>query len=113
MAALPAVGQDEHHRARRWDVLVLGSGVASLVAAARLGIAGYRVLVIEEDRAKTLHPALREPFCLTGVRDHGVLDTLLRDLKIPLIDQRRVADERVAMQLVSPKVRRRSDARFV
>jgi len=105
MAGLPAVTASEHHRARRWDALILGSGTASLVAAIRLGLAGHRCLVVEEKRARALHPALREPFCLTGVRDEGVLDTLLRDLKIPLIDQRRIADERVTLQVVSPKTR--------
>lgn len=105
MSGLPAVTQAEHHRARRWDAIVLGSGIASLVAAARLGLAGQRVLVIEEDRARALHPSLREPFFLAGLRDQGVLDALLRDLKIPLIDQRRIENERVALQLVSPKSR--------
>jgi hypothetical protein len=105
MSGLPAVTQAEHHRARRWDALVLGSGIPSLVAAVRLGLAGHRVLVVEEDRARDLHPALRAPFFLAGVRDQGVLDTLLRDLKIPLIDQRRIENERVAMQVVSPKIR--------
>jgi hypothetical protein len=105
MAGLPAVTHSEHHRARRWDALVLGSGLPSLVAAIRLGLAGHRTLVVEEDRARALHPALREPFCLSGVRDEGVVDSLLRELKIPLIDQRRIADERVALQVVSPKAR--------
>jgi len=105
MSGLPAVTQAEHHRARRWDALVLGSGLASLVAAIRLGLRGHQVLVIEEDRARNLHPALREPFMMAGVRDQGVLDNLLRDLKIPLIDQRRIANERVALQVVSPKAR--------
>jgi len=105
MAGLPPVTHEEHHRARRWDALVLGSGISSLVAAIRLGLAGHRALVVEEDRARALHPALREPFCLTGVRDEGVVDKLLRDIKIPLIDQRRIADERVALQVVSPKAR--------
>ncbi len=105
MSGLPPVTQAEHHRARRWDVLVLGSGIPSLVTAIRLGLAGHRSLVVEEDRARAQHPALREPFCMTGVRDGGVVDTLLRDLKIPLIDQRRIADERVALQVVSPKMR--------
>ncbi len=105
MAGLPALPQAEHHRARRWDAIVLGSGISSLVAAIRLGLAGHRTLVVEEDRTAALHPALREPFCLTGVRDEGVVDLLLRDLKVPLIDQRRIANERVALQVVSPKVR--------
>ncbi len=105
MAGLPALPQAEHHRARRWDVIVLGSGLASLVTAIRLGLAGHRPLVVEEDRTSALHPALREPFCLSGVRDEGVVDVLLRDLKVPLIDQRRIADERVALQVVSPKAR--------
>jgi hypothetical protein len=105
MSGLPAVSNAERFRARRWDVLILGSGLPSLVAAARLGMAGHRVLVVEEDAARALHPAMREPFYLAGSRDQGVLDALVRELKIPLIDQRRIESERLAYQVVSPKFR--------
>lgn len=105
MSGLPPVDGAERLRARRWDAIVLGSGAAAQVAAARLGAAGHRVLVVEEDAARAAHPALREPFFLTGARDGGVLDACLRELAIPLIDQRRIAAERLAYQLISPKFR--------
>jgi hypothetical protein len=105
MSGLSPVAGAERLRARRWDAIVLGSGVAAMVASARLGAAGHRVLVVEEDAARALHPALREPFFLTGARDGGVLDACLRELNIPLIDQRRILAERLAYQLISPKFR--------
>jgi len=105
MGRLPPVAGAERLRARRWDALVLGSNIPALVAAARLGAAGQRVLVVEEDAARALHPALREPFFLTGARDGGVLDACLRTLNIPLIDQRRIASEPLAYQVISPKFR--------
>jgi hypothetical protein len=105
MSGLSPIESAERLRARRWDAIVLGSGTAALVAAARLGAAGHRVLVVEEDAARAQHPALREPFFLTGARDGGVLDACLRELNIPLIDQRRIGAERLAYQLISPKFR--------
>lgn len=105
MAGLRPATDVQRLRARRWDAVVLGTSLSGLVAAARLGAAGHRVLVIEEDAARGLHPALREPFFLTGARDAGVLDTCLRELNIPLIDQRRLAPERLAYQVISPKLR--------
>jgi len=105
MSRLPPVAGAERLRARRWDALVLGSNIPALVTAARLGAAGQRVLVVEEDAARALHPALREPFFLAGARDGGVLDHCLRALNIPLIDQRRIASEPLAYQILSPKFR--------
>lgn len=105
MPRLGRVSNTARLRARRWDVIVLGSGLAALVAAARLGAANQRVLVVEEDAARAQHPALREPFLLSGWRDQGVLDLTLRTLGIPLIDQRRIQSERLAYQVVSPKWR--------
>jgi hypothetical protein len=105
MTSLPAVTGAERLRARRWDALVLGSNLTALVAAARLGAAGHRVLVIEEDANRALFPGLREPFFLAGARDGGVMDACLRELSIPLIDQRRVGAERLAYQVISDKFR--------
>ncbi len=105
MASLPSVTEAERLKARRWDVLVLGSNIPALVAAARLGAAGHRVLVVEEDAARALHPALREPFFLAGARDGGGVDACLRALNIPLIDQRRISPERLAYQVISPAFR--------
>lgn len=105
MAGLRPVTDVQRLRARRWDAIVLGTGITGLVAAARLGAAGHRVLVIEEDAARGLPPALREPFFLAGARDAGVVDACLRELNIPLIDQRRLAEERLAYQVTSSKLR--------
>ncbi len=105
MQGFAPVSDVERLRTRRWDAIVLGSGIASLVAAARIGAAGHRVLVVEEAAARAQHPALREPFFLGGSRDGGVLDACLRTLNVPLIEQRRIAPERLAYQVVSSKLR--------
>ena len=59
MVEIPTLDPSEAPRARRWDALVLGSGVAALVAAARISAAGQRVLVVEEEARATLAPALK------------------------------------------------------
>jgi hypothetical protein len=91
-------------RARRWDVVVLGSGVAALIAAARLSLAGRRTLVVEEGAARDSFPGLREPFLLSGAQG-GVLDACLRELRIPLIDRRRIVPQRLAYQLIGDDLR--------
>ena len=105
MTSLRTVAPSQGLRARRWDVIVLGSGLAGLVAAARLGIAGQRVLVVEEAGVRGAFPGLREPFFLAGARDGGLLEACLRGLKLPLIDRRRIQAERLAYQLVGPDLR--------
>ncbi|MCH2186151.1 hypothetical protein MK280_09790, partial [Myxococcota bacterium] len=105
MAGLRPAANVQQLRARRWDAIVLGSSLYGLVAAARLGAAGQRVLVVEEERAQALHPALREPFFLAGTRDEGVLDACLRELHIPLIDRRRISPEPLAWQLIGDDFR--------
>ena len=42
MAGLRSVTVDASHRARRWDAIVLGSGIPALVTAARLGMHDQR-----------------------------------------------------------------------
>jgi len=105
MRRLARVTDTARLRARRWDAIVLGSGVSALVTAARLGGRGQRVLVVEEDAARALHPALREPFFLAGSRDGGVLDGCIRELSIPLLDRRRLGAERLAYQVTGPELR--------
>ncbi|MAI77485.1 MAG: hypothetical protein CL917_00930 [Deltaproteobacteria bacterium] len=105
MVKLGRVSDAARLRARRWDAIVLGSGISALVAAVRLGTANKRVLVVEEDAARAQHPALREPFFLSGLRDEGALHSAFRSLNIPLIDRRRITPERLAYQVVSPKWR--------
>ena len=73
MAGLRTVSREERLGGRRWDAVLVGSGISSLVAAIRLGMDGHRVLVVEEERARDAFPALREPFFLAGAREHGLL----------------------------------------
>ncbi len=105
MTSLPVATRDEGVRARRWDAVLLGSGVASLVAAARMGMAGHRVLVVEEEAASRAFPGLREPFFLGGALDGGALDACLRELTLPLIERRRIAAEPLAYQIVGRDLR--------
>ena len=60
-----------HHRARRWDVVVLGGALPGLVAAVRRGMAQLRVLVVEEESAARAPVLSREPFFLTGGGSDG------------------------------------------
>jgi hypothetical protein len=94
-----------HARARRWDAVVLGGALPGLVAAARLCLAGHRVLVVEEEAAARLPPVLREPFLLTGAQSGGILAAVLRELSVPLIDQRRIETDPLAFQVVLPEAR--------
>ena len=105
MAEISTLDSSEAPRARRWDALIIGSGISALVAAARIGAAGQRVLVVEEEARTKLPPAAREPFFLAGLRDEGVLDACLRKLAVPLIDRRRLATERLAYQIAADPFR--------
>ena len=99
MRGLPSIGRRERKRTRRWDVVILGGALPGLVAAVVLGMRGLRVLVLEEAAAARRHPALREPFFMTGAGRDSLLGACLRALGVPLIDQRRIETEPVALQL--------------
>ncbi len=105
MVEIPELDSREAPRARRWDAVVLGSGIRAMVAAARISAAGHRVLVVEESARSALPAALREPFFLGGLRDGGVLDACLRLLTVPLIDRRRIEPERLAYQIAADPYR--------
>ncbi len=105
MRGLRAVSRSEGLGARRWDVIIVGSGLCGIVAASRLGMAGQRVLVVEEEEAHAAFAGLREPFLLTGMRDKGLVDTCLRELTLPLIERRRIESQEIAVQLVGPDLR--------
>ena len=98
--ARPAVPK----RARRWDAVVLGSALPGLVAAARLAVAGQRVLILEEQAAAEIPGPAREPFFLAGARG-GVLEACLRELNLPLIERRALEPDPVALQVVLPDAR--------
>jgi hypothetical protein len=92
-------------RARRWDVLVLGGALAGLAAAVRLGRAGLRVCVVEEDEAARQASFLREPFYLSGLAGEGPLDRALRELGLPRIERRDLTVDPVAFQVLLPGAR--------
>ncbi len=92
-------------RARRWDVVVFGGALPGLVAAARLGLDGLRVLVLEEEAATRVYPGLREPFLITGSATGGVLDSCLKALTVPLIERRKLEADAISFQVVLPEVR--------
>ena len=104
MPELPSSGRS-HLRARRWDVVMLGGALPGLVAAARLCLAGKRVLVVEEAAASRLFEPLREPFLLTGAISGGLLAGVLRDLGVALIELRRLEQSPCAFQVVLPHAR--------
>ena len=105
MSTLASVADGAEAHARRWDAVVLGSGISALVAAARIGSVGHRVLVVEEEAGRQLFPGLREPFFLAGARPGGVLNTCLRELTIPLIDRRRISSTPLSYQVIGPDFR--------
>jgi hypothetical protein len=105
MAALPRIAAADVHRVRRFDAVVLGSALPGLVAAIRIAQRGARVLVVEEEAAARAHPGLREPFLLWDAEPTGVLGACLRALAAPLIEQRRLASDEHALQLVLPNAR--------
>lgn len=105
MASLPRIAAADIHRVRRFDAVVLGGALPGLVAAIRLAQRGARVLVVEEEAAARAHPGWREPFLLWDAEPGGVLGSCLRALAVPLIDQRRLVADDMALQLVTPHAR--------
>jgi len=89
----------------RSDVLVLGSSLGGLVAATYLARSGLRTVLIEEDSLAKRPPLLREPFALSGLASEGPGHRVLRELALPLIEQRRVAQRPVALQVLLPDAR--------
>lgn len=92
-------------RARRWDVLVLGSALGGLAAAVRLGRAGLRVCVVEEEAAARAPGFVREPFLLPGITGGGPLDRALRELGLPRIERRDLEPQAVSFQVLLPEAR--------
>lgn len=94
-----------HLRARRWDVLVLGSALPGLVAAARFAMNGLRVLVAEEETTARCPALLREPFLLPGGFSDGIVDACLRSLGVSLLERRSLVRDEVAYQVILPDAR--------
>src|SRR5258706_3021594 len=89
----------------RSDVLVIGSSLGGLVAATYLARSGLRTVLIEEDALAKRPPLLREPFALSGLEIDGPAHRVFRELALPLIEQRRVAQRSVALQVLLPRAR--------
>jgi hypothetical protein len=98
-------GPRSRTRARRWDVVVLGSALPGLIAAVRLAMGRLRVLLVEEEASARLPVPVREPFFLAGAAPGGVLDACLRALTLPLIDRRRLQPHPIAYQVILPEAR--------
>ncbi|MFI5317870.1 MAG: hypothetical protein ACHQ6T_19385 [Myxococcota bacterium] len=89
----------------RSDVLVIGSSLGGLVAATYLARSGLRTVLLEEESLAKRPPLLREPFVLSGLEQEGPAHRVLRELALPLIEQRRVAQRSVALQVLLPHAR--------
>jgi len=105
MKSIALDGPDGRLRARRWDVVVLGTALPGLVAAVRLGMAGARVLVVAEDAAAKTAPLLLEPFYLAGARAEGVLQQCLTALGVPPIERRGADRSELSYQVLLPGAR--------
>jgi hypothetical protein len=89
----------------RSDVLVLGGTLSGLVAATYLARTGLRVVLVEES-AQLKRPALlREPFLLPGLASEGCLGRVLRELALPLLEQREFGQDAISLQAVLPDAR--------
>ncbi len=105
MKHLPKAQTTPTSRIRRWDAVVLGSSLPGLVAAVRLGMHGGRVLVLEEKTAGARPDCLREPWWTSGVEKGSVFGACLRELRVPLIDQRRFEPEPLSFRMILPDAR--------
>ena len=90
---------------QRSDVLVLGSSLGGLVAATYLARAGLRVVLVEEECLAKRPPLLREPFALSGLESDGPTQRVMRELALPLIEQRRIEQREVSLQVLLPRAR--------
>jgi hypothetical protein len=62
-------------------------------------------MVLEEDCHAKRPPLLREPFVIYGLEAGGPLQRVLRELALPLIEQRKLVPEAVALQVLLPDAR--------
>jgi hypothetical protein len=87
------------------DAIVLGSSLGGWIAGTYLARAGLRVVLFEEDALAKRPPALREPFVATGLETGAPVQRVLRELALPLIEQRRLARDPVPIQVLLPHAR--------
>lgn len=87
------------------DAIVLGSSLGGWIAATYLARAGLRVSLFEEECLAKRPPVLREPFLATGLETGAPVQRVLRELALPLIEQRRLARDPVPVQVLLPGAR--------
>ena len=87
------------------DVLVLGSTLGGLIAANYLARTGLRVVLLEEEVQAKRPALLREPFLLSGLGPGGPVRRVLRELALPLIEQREIRRGELALQVLLPGTR--------
>ncbi len=97
--------ESAHHRARRWDVLVLGGALPGLVAAVRLGMARLRVLIVEEETAARAPELSRDPFSLPSTGSDTLVGDCLQALGISMTDRREFEVDPIAYQVLLPEAR--------
>jgi hypothetical protein len=87
------------------DAIVLGSSLGGWIAGTYLARAGLRVALFEEESLAKRPPVLREPFVATGLETGAPVQRVLRELALPLIEQRRLARDPVPVQVLLPGAR--------
>ena len=87
------------------DVIIVGSTLGGLVPATYLARAGLRVVLLEEQTHRKRPVLLREPFLLPGLGSQGPVREVLRELALPLIEQREIRTEPVSVQVILPDAR--------
>ena len=83
----------------------MGSTLGGLVTATYLARSGLRVVLLEEQTHRKRPVLLREPFLLPGLGAHGPVREVLRELALPLIEQREIRSEPVSVQVILPGAR--------
>ena len=86
-------------------LLVLGSSLGGLVAATYLRSAGCAPPLIEETPRRSARPFCASRSRCQGLETEGPGHRVLRELALPLIEQRRVAQRSVALQVLLPDAR--------
>ena len=104
MRRLSLRGVSSGLRARRWDVVILGSAPPGLFAGARFATLGLRVLIVEEEGPSRDEPLLREPFFF-GCSGGSPLDEALKAGGITPVDRRGLEASDIAYQVILENAR--------
>jgi hypothetical protein len=89
----------------RCDAIVIGSSLGGLVCATYLARSGLRVTLVEELCLTKRPPVLREPFALSGLGTDGFVRQVLKEVALPLLEQREIREEALPLQVILPEAR--------